>query len=42
VEKLRANQFETRIRYAVATTVPEDATSGEVQAVREVAGSWPR
>ncbi|MBB5891936.1 helicase HerA domain-containing protein [Kutzneria kofuensis] len=36
VEKLRANQFETRIRYAVATTVPEDATSGEVQAVREV------
>ncbi|MET8757516.1 DUF87 domain-containing protein [Lentzea sp. NPDC004782] len=36
VEKLRANQFETRIRYTVATTVPEDATSGEVQAVREV------
>ncbi len=36
VEKLRASQFETRIRYAVATTVPEDATSGEVQAVREV------
>jgi hypothetical protein len=36
VEKLRANQFETRIRYAVATTVPNDATPGEVQAVREV------
>lgn len=36
VEKLRANQFETRIRYAVATTVPDDATPGEIQAVREV------
>ena len=36
VEKLRENQFETRIRYAVATTVPDDATRGEVQAVREV------
>jgi hypothetical protein len=36
VEKLRANQFETRIRYAVATTVPNDATPGEIQAVREV------
>ncbi|WP_086825908.1 type IV secretion system DNA-binding domain-containing protein [Allokutzneria sp. NRRL B-24872] len=36
VEKLRAMLFETLIRYAVATTVPEDATSGEVQAVREV------
>ena len=36
VEKLRANQFETRIRYAVATTVPEGSTPGEIQAVREV------
>ncbi|MGW4058636.1 type IV secretory system conjugative DNA transfer family protein [Amycolatopsis sp. NPDC004747] len=36
VEKLRQNQFETRIRYAVATTVPEHATTAEVQAVREV------
>ncbi|MEV6444715.1 DUF87 domain-containing protein [Amycolatopsis sp. NPDC051716] len=36
VEKLRANQFETRIRYAVATTVPDDAAPGEIQAVREV------
>ncbi len=36
VEKLRANQFETRIRYAVATTVPDEATPGEIQAVREV------
>ncbi len=36
VEKLRQNQFETRIRYAVATTVPEHATTTEVQAVREV------
>jgi hypothetical protein len=36
VEKLRSNQFETRIRYAVATTVPEDTTAGEAQAVREV------
>ncbi|MEV6831261.1 DUF87 domain-containing protein [Amycolatopsis sp. NPDC051102] len=36
VEKLRGNQFETRVRYAVATTVPEDAASSEVQAVREV------
>jgi hypothetical protein len=29
VEKLRANQFETRIRYAVATAVPTNATPGE-------------
>ncbi|TCO49677.1 helicase HerA domain-containing protein [Actinocrispum wychmicini] len=36
VDKLRANQFETRIRYAVATTVPQHTTSGEVHAVREV------
>ncbi|SEF27344.1 TraM recognition site of TraD and TraG [Amycolatopsis pretoriensis] len=36
VEKLRHNQFETRIRYAVATTVPEHATTAEVQAVQEV------
>ena len=36
VEKLRANQFETRIRYAIATTVPDDATPAEIQAVREV------
>ncbi|RDI25435.1 type IV secretion system coupling TraD/TrwB family protein [Lentzea flaviverrucosa] len=36
VEKLRANQFETRIRYAVTTTVPDNATAGEVQAAREV------
>jgi hypothetical protein len=36
VEKLRANQFETRVRYVVATTVPGDATSSEVQSVREV------
>jgi hypothetical protein len=36
VEKLRANQFETRIRYAVATTVPNDATPVEIHAVREV------
>jgi hypothetical protein len=36
VEKLRANQYETRIRYAVATTIPAGTTSGEVQAVREV------
>ncbi|MBE8525771.1 ATP-binding protein [Amycolatopsis sp. H6(2020)] len=36
VEKLRGNQFDTRVRYAVATTVPEDAASSEVQAVREV------
>ncbi|MFF1609547.1 type IV secretory system conjugative DNA transfer family protein [Amycolatopsis sp. NPDC058278] len=36
VEKLRQNQFETRIRYAVTTTVPEHATTAEIQAVREV------
>jgi hypothetical protein len=36
VEKLRANQFETRIRYAVATTVPDDAAPVEIHAVREV------
>ncbi|GAB3890515.1 hypothetical protein GCM10029964_062170 [Kibdelosporangium lantanae] len=36
VENLRANQFEARIRYAVATTVPENATPGEIHAVREV------
>jgi hypothetical protein len=36
VEKLRSNQFETRIRYAVATTVPHDATGGEVHVAREV------
>jgi hypothetical protein len=36
VEKLRENQFETHVRYAVATTVPADATTGEAQAVREV------
>lgn len=34
VEKLRNNQFETRIRYAVATTVAKDTE--EAQAVREV------
>ncbi|SMD23941.1 AAA-like domain-containing protein [Lentzea albidocapillata] len=36
VEKLRGNQFETRIRYVVATTVSENAAPGEVRAVREV------
>jgi hypothetical protein len=36
VEKLRANQYETRIRYAVATTIPADMTTGEAHAVREV------
>ncbi|WP_443111386.1 helicase HerA domain-containing protein [Amycolatopsis sp. A1MSW2902] len=36
VDKLRANQFETLIRYAVATTVPAGATSAETQPVREV------
>ncbi|MET8759862.1 type IV secretion system DNA-binding domain-containing protein [Lentzea sp. NPDC004782] len=36
VDKLRTNQFETRIRYAVGTTVPADTTPGEIQAVREV------
>jgi hypothetical protein len=36
VEKLRENQFETRIRYVVATTVPTDATASETRAVREV------
>ncbi|MDX8143306.1 type IV secretion system DNA-binding domain-containing protein [Lentzea sp. BCCO 10_0061] len=36
VEKLRENQFETRIRYAVATTVSDNPAPGEVQAVREV------
>ncbi|MGY6655348.1 type IV secretory system conjugative DNA transfer family protein [Amycolatopsis sp. TRM77291] len=36
VEKLRANQFETSIRYVVATTIPANGTHGEVQAVREV------
>jgi hypothetical protein len=35
VEKLRANQFETRIRYAISTTVPENAAAGDIQAVRE-------
>ncbi|MGW4394888.1 type IV secretory system conjugative DNA transfer family protein [Amycolatopsis nivea] len=36
VDKLRANQFETLIRYAVATTVPAGASPAEVQPVREV------
>lgn len=36
VEKLRANQFETRIRYAISTTVPESGAAGDIQAVREV------
>ncbi|GHH62414.1 type IV secretory system conjugative DNA transfer family protein [Lentzea cavernae] len=36
VEKLRANQFETRLRYAVTTTVPAAADKGEIRAVREV------
>jgi hypothetical protein len=36
VEKLRANQYETRIRYAVAATIPADMTTGEAHAVREV------
>ncbi|MEV6236776.1 type IV secretion system DNA-binding domain-containing protein [Lentzea sp. NPDC051838] len=36
VEKLRANQFETQVRYAVTTTMPKTATAGEVQAAREV------
>jgi hypothetical protein len=36
VEKLRQNQFEVRVRYAVATTVPEAATAGEAHAAREV------
>ncbi len=36
VDKLRQNQFEVRVRYAVASTVPADATSGEAHAVREV------
>ena len=36
MEKLRQNQFEVRVRYAVASTVPADATSGEAHAVREV------
>jgi hypothetical protein len=36
VEKLRHNQFETRIRYVVATTVPHDTTTADAQPVREV------
>jgi hypothetical protein len=36
VDKLRLPQFETRIRYAVATTVLTDTTAAETQAVREV------
>ncbi|MFD2415011.1 type IV secretory system conjugative DNA transfer family protein [Amycolatopsis pigmentata] len=36
VDKLRENQFETRIRYVVATTIPTAATTGEAKAVREV------
>ncbi|MET9629065.1 DUF87 domain-containing protein [Lentzea sp. NPDC006480] len=36
VQKLRANPFETRIQYAVATTVAEDSSASEVRAVREV------
>lgn len=35
VEKLRANQYETRIRYAVAATIPADMTTGKAHAVRE-------
>ncbi|MFJ8965335.1 type IV secretory system conjugative DNA transfer family protein [Lentzea sp. NPDC102401] len=36
VEKLRANQFETRIRYAVTSTVPTGSTAGELRAAQEV------
>ncbi|MBB5801311.1 hypothetical protein F4560_001079 [Saccharothrix ecbatanensis] len=36
VEKLRGNQFETRVRYAVTTTVTDDTTATETQAVRDV------
>lgn len=36
VDKLRSNQYETRIRYVVATTVAVDASTTEVQAAREV------
>ncbi|MFD9735697.1 type IV secretory system conjugative DNA transfer family protein [Umezawaea sp. NPDC059074] len=36
VEKQRSNQFETRIRYVVATTVPDDTTAADAQALQEV------
>ncbi|GLZ32100.1 hypothetical protein Lesp02_42880 [Lentzea sp. NBRC 105346] len=36
VQKLRANPFETCIRYVVATTVAENSSVSEVRAVREV------
>ena len=36
VAKQRSNQFETGIRYAVATTVPAATTPADAQAVREV------
>lgn len=36
VQKLRANPFETRIRYAVATTIAENSSTSEIRAVREV------
>jgi len=36
VDKLRQNVYETRIRYAVATTIPNDATTAEARAAHEV------
>jgi hypothetical protein len=36
VDKLRGNQFETRIRYAVATLVADTSTAAQTRAVREV------
>ncbi|MFE9748238.1 type IV secretory system conjugative DNA transfer family protein [Saccharothrix saharensis] len=36
VEKLRGNQFETRIRYAVATTVTDDTAAVDTRAIRDV------
>jgi hypothetical protein len=37
VTKQRGSQYETVIRYAVATLLPEDAADGEVRAARDVA-----
>lgn len=37
VTKQRGSQFETVIRYAVATLLPEDATDAEVRTARDVA-----
>jgi hypothetical protein len=36
VDKLQSNQYETRVRYAVATTVSDGASAAEVRAARDV------